>query len=263
MISDIASRQLGLHAGDTLPTYFITDEVKVRPMKISGVFNSHFETYDDIFAFGSLPLIQEIGGIKRDEGTYINIYVDDFNRVNEYAADLQRRLMDAYSSELIYRPYSVDTALSAGANYFSWLALLDTNVVVVLALMTAVALITLISGMMIIIVDKKRFIAIMKVLGAPNKILRRVFVRLTVKVALTGLVIGNAIMLALLYLQEARHIIPLDANSYYIDFVPVRLTWESILILNVAIILITYFMLLLPSRFVSTISPSQALNTAE
>ena len=260
VISDIAARQLNLHTGDTLPTYFITQDVKVRPLKIAGVYNSHFETYDDIFAFSPLKLVQEIGQISPTEGTYINIYVDDFDRVGEYAADLQRRLMQAYSSELIFRLYDVDTARNAGANYFSWLALLDTNVAVVLALMTAVALITLISGMMIIIVDKKRFIAIMKVLGTPNKILRRVFVRLTLKVALTGLVIGNVLMLALLFWQASQHVMPLDPDSYYIDFVPVKITWESVVTLNIGILAVTYFMLLLPSRFVSSISPSRALS---
>lgn len=248
VISQIAASQLQLHAGDTLPTYFITDKVDVRPLKVAGVYNSHFSTYDDIYAFGSLPLIQEIGNISADEGTNINIYVDDFSRIGEYAVDLRHRLDMAYSQGLIYRYYDIETALTNGGSFFNWLALLDTNVAVILTLMTVVALITLISGMMILIVDKQRFISILRALGAPNAMIRRIFVWLTVKVAFTGLVIGNVVMLVLLWLQERYHFIPLDPDSYYIDFVPVELSWLYILILDASILLVTYLLLILPSR---------------
>lgn len=253
IISQLAAEQLQLSVGDTLPTYFITQSVDVRPLKISGIYNSHFTTYDDIYAFGSLPLIQDIAEIKGDEGTYINIYINDFDQLQDNAIDLRRRLDEAFGQGRIRQYYDIETALTNGANFFSWLSLLDTNVVVILVLMTAVALITLISGMMILIVDKKRFIAILKALGASNKLVRKVFVWLTLRVALTGLIIGNALMLTLLLLQEAYHFIPLDADSYYIDYVPVRLTVGSILILNAAILVVTYIMLLLPSRFVGSI----------
>lgn len=253
VISRLAADQLLLHAGDTLPTYFITEQVQVKPMKIAGIYNSHFSTYDDIYAFGSLPFVQGVGGLQPEEGTSINVYVDDFARLQEYSVDLRRRLDEAYSQGLLYRYYDIETALNNGANFFSWLALLDTNVAVILALMTAVALITLISGMLILIVDKKRFISIMKALGAPNSMIRKIFIWLTVRVAFTGLIIGNAVMLTLLLLQEKYHFIPLDPDSYYIDFVPVKLSLASIFILNGAILAVTYLMLLLPSRFVSKI----------
>ena len=258
LISSVAANQLALNVGDTLPTYFITDEVQVKPLKVAGIYNSHFSSYDDIYAFGSLPFIQGVGNIKSDEGTQINIYVDNFDRLQEYAMDMRKQLDRAYAEKKITRYYEIETALTNGANFFSWLSLLDTNVVVILALMTAVALITLISGMMILIVDKKRFIAIMKALGASNALVRKIFIWLTVRVAFTGLVIGNIIMLVLLYFQEVYHFIPLEADSYYIDFVPVRITWEGILILNAAILAVTYVMLLLPSRFVGSIKGTPA-----
>lgn len=250
VISEAAASQLQIGAGDTLPTYFIHNGVNVTPMKVAAVYNSHFSAYDDIYAFSSLPFVQQTGDIKENEGTAINIYVDDFNRVQEYAQDLRTRLDEAYSSGLIYRYYDIDTALTSSANFFSWLSLLDTNVVVILTLMTVVALITLISGMLILIVDKKRFIGVMKALGASNGMLRNVFIWLTLRVAFTGLIIGNVVMLVLLLIQEKYHFMPLNPDSYYIDFVPVRLTWLSVVVLNAAILAVTYAMLILPSRFV-------------
>ena len=259
LISQIAADQLQIKVGETLPTYFIPKEVHIKPMKVAGIFNTHFSRYDDTAAFGSLSFIQNMSEISPNQGTQIYISVDDFDKVDQYAQDLRQRLSKAYSEGILTQYYDIDTALSSGASYFSWLSLLDTNVVVILALMTAVALITLISGMLILIVDKKRFIAIMKALGASNRLLRNVFIWLTLRVAFTGLVIGNAIMLTFLLLQEHFHFIPLKAESYYIDFVPVKLTFWSIIILNVAILIITYLMLLLPARFVGTIkgTPNQ------
>lgn len=253
IISETAANQLQLKAGDTIPTYFITDNVQVRALKVAGVFNSHFSTYDDIYAFGPLSLIQELGSIRPYEGTSINIYVDDFDNLQDYAVDMRRRLDQAFASGLINRYYEIETTLENGANFFSWLSLLNTNVAVILVLMTAVALITLISGMLILIVDKKRFITILKALGASNRLIRRVFVWLTIRVAVTGLIIGNAVMLTVLFLQKAYHFIPLNPDGYYIDFVPVELNAAHILILNAAIIAITYLMLILPSRFVGSI----------
>ena len=253
LISKLAADQLLLKSGDTLPTYFITNKVDVRPLVVSGIFNSHFSSYDDIYAFSSLPVIQEIGKTKPEEGTNINIYVDNFTNVLDYAVQLRQVLNGAYAEGRIYRYYDIETALNNGANFFSWLSLLDTNVIVILSLMTAVALITLISGMMILIVDKKRFIIIMKALGAPNRMLRNIFVWLTIRVAFTGLIIGNAVMITLLILQEKFHFIPLDPDSYYIDFVPVKLNLPDIIFLNIIIIIITYLMLILPSRFVGSI----------
>ena len=130
---------------------------------------------------------------------------------------------------------------------------------VVLILMTFVACITLVSGMLIIILDKKRFIGLMKSLGAPTSKVRQVFMLLAVRIALTGLIIGNAAMLGLLYAQKATHFIPLDPESYYIDFVPVVISWPAVAALNAGVLLVVYLVLILPSRFVSKISPAETM----
>ena len=260
LISEAAANQLNLKVGDKLPTYFITENIHVRPLVVSGIFNSHFDTYDDIYAYATNALIQDVVNIRKNQGTAVNIFLKEPTRINETASELQSILKDAYSQGLVYKPYKVDTALRTGANYFSWLQLLDMNVVIVLVLMTAVACITLVSGILIIIVDKKRFIAIMKSLGADNKIMRSTFIWLTLRVAVTGLLFGNIIMLILLFIQREYHVIPLQAESYYISFVPITISWPAVIILNAAIFLITYLMLVFPARFVGTVSPASSLN---
>ena len=99
----------------------------------------------------------------------------------------------------------------------------------------------------------------MKALGAPTDKVRRVFVYLAIRVALWGMIIGNVVMISLMYVQEKTHFIPLDAESYYIDFVPVKLSWIGIALLNAGVLVVTYIVLILPSRFVAGISPAETM----
>lgn len=260
LLSRKTARQLGLKAGDRIDTYFITDNVRVRKLKIVGIFNSHFEAYDDAYVYTSLPVIQDIGGLHANEGTTVNLSLTEPERVQEVTTRVATSLQKAAAEGLIYRSYNVDNVLSTGANYFRWLDLLDMNVAVVLTLMIIVASVTLISGMLIIMVDNKRFIAIMKCLGASNSLLRGIFINLAVRVALTGLLIGDSVTIALLYIQRATHVIPLDPEAYYIDFVPVDISWWAILTLNAGVVITIYLVLILPARFVGSVSPATVLN---
>lgn len=256
VISRTAARQLGLKLGDKIDTYFISDNVRVRRMTVAGIYNSHFESYDKVMAYGALNFLQDIAGISKSEGTSIQIATSDFNQLDRIASNLHNNLIDAFSEGVIYKNYRVDTALNQGAGYFQWLSLLDTNAVVILSLMTLVAIATLISAMLILILDKKGFIGIVRALGATMGGVRKVFVYLALKIALIGMLIGNVVMLGLLFVQDYTHFIPLDADAYYIDFVPVELSWQSVLLLNVGVFLVVWCALLIPSRFVASISPA-------
>ncbi|MDE5675668.1 MAG: ABC transporter permease, partial [Muribaculaceae bacterium] len=187
IISRAAAKQLNLKTGDKIDTYFISDDVRVRRLEIAGIFNTHFDQYDDVMIFGSLALIQQLGGINENQGTSLQIFTDDFDNIQEYTIDLQHRLNAALADGRIFRLYRVDNAYNQGINFFSWLSLLDTNVVVVLVLMMIVGCVTLVSGMLIIIIEKKRFIGIMKALGAPTSKIRSIFVWLAIKIALWGM----------------------------------------------------------------------------
>ncbi|MDE7414692.1 MAG: FtsX-like permease family protein [Muribaculaceae bacterium] len=263
VISRLAARQLGLKAGDKIDTYFISDDVRVRRLEVTGIFNSHFDSYDDIYIYGNLGLIQELGGIDSKKGTTISVTTDNFETIEENSVKLQNLLMQALADGTVYRYYRIDNALSQGAGYFRWLSLLDTNVVVILILMTFVACVTLISGMLIIILDKKRFIGLIRSLGARRSKVRTVFVYMAIRIALLGMIIGNGLMLGLLYCQDRWHLLPLDADAYYIDFVPVEFNWTLFGILNLAVLAIIYLALILPSWFASGISPAETMRYEE
>lgn len=259
VISKRAADQLGLKTGDKIDTYFLSSDVRVRRLEIAGIFNSHFDSYDEVYAYGSLALMQKLNNLSENQGSALSISTDNFDNLSQNTILLTDSIMHATRDGRLYKFYTIDNALNMGAGYFTWLNLLDMNVIVILVLMTFVACVTLISGMLIIILDNKRFIGLIRSLGAPVKMVRKIFVYMALRVGGIGLLIGNILTICFLYLQERYHFIPLDPDSYYIDFVPVRLTWESVLILNVAIILIIYLVLILPSWFVAKISPSETL----
>ncbi|MCH5238140.1 MAG: ABC transporter permease [Muribaculaceae bacterium] len=259
IISRIAADQLNLKTGDKIDTYFITDDIRVRKLEISGVYNSHFDQYDDILIYGSPALVTKLGNIDLNEGTYLQIYTDDFDKIEEYSLLILNELNKKYVEGKLSKVYRTDTVLSQGRSFFNWLSLLDTNVIVIITLMLIVGGITLISGMLIVILERKKFIGLMRALGSGISKIREVFVFMAIRIALIGLIIGNVLMITFLYLQEKFHFLPLDADSYYIDFVPVYLPFYSIIALNAGVLLVIYLVLVLPSRFVAQISPSETM----
>lgn len=259
VITRKAADQLRLRAGDNIDTYFISDRLQTRRLKVAGIVNTHFDVYDDIYVYGPIALVQDLTGLKPNQGTALQAVTTDFDMLSIDADRLRVRMAQATASGEVFRNYGVETALTRGAHYFQWLSLLDTNVAVVLTLMTIVASITIISGMLIIILDKMRFIGLMKALGASSRLLRQVFVLLALKVAAIGMIIGNAAMLLFLWIQDRTHFIPLDPESYYIDFVPVELNSAMIVLLNIGVLAVILAVLLIPSAFVATIAPARTL----
>ncbi|MCM1369421.1 MAG: FtsX-like permease family protein [Candidatus Amulumruptor caecigallinarius] len=263
VLSSKAANELGLKAGDRIDTYFIANDVRVRRLEVAAIYNTHFDSYDRVIIYGALPLIQHMGGISAKQGTSIQIHTDNFQNINEYTEQLHNALIEAVADGTLYRYYNLDNALHQGQGYFQWLNLLDTNVAVVLTLMIIVAAATLISGMLILILDKRRFIGVMRALGTSTSKVRKIFIWLALRVGLTGMLAGNAIILTLLWAQDKWHWLPLDPEAYYIDFVPVELDCLKICLLNAGALAVIWLSLLLPSRFAAGISPAETMRTSQ
>lgn len=259
VLSRIAADQLGLRQGEKVDCYFINDDVMVRRLRIAAIYDSHFDAYDNLMVYCSRRLSEAFSGLKDNQGSSMLITTTDFGNLDEETVLLQGVLDKATAEGLLYKKYNLENAHVGGANYFHWLNMLDTNVIVVLTLMMIVGCVTLISGMLTIILDKKNFIGLMKALGASNNKLRQVFVYLAMRVALTGMVIGNILILTLLFIQDRYHILKLEASSYYIDYVPVEIDSTAIILLNAGVIAVVYLILLFPSRIISKISPSETM----
>ena len=164
------------------------------------------------------------------------------------------RTQDCYSAT-----YSTHNIRELYPGIFSWLSLLDTNVYVILALMIGLSLFTMTAGLLIIILERTNFIAVMKSLGASNTQLRLVFLHFAALLVGRGLLLGNLIGIGLALLQKYLGIVHLDPATYYVDVVPITLSWPLILLLNVATLIITVLVLIIPTFLVSRIEPARVM----
>ncbi len=172
---------------------------------------------------------------------------------------LQTALQQAYYSRQLPQYLEVGSIMQSGAVYFNWLSLLDTNVVVILILMTAISAFTLIASLIILILERVSMIGTLKMLGATNATIRRIFILLDLKVLVKGLLTGNILALALIFLQQFTHILPLDPESYYIAFVPVKITALQVVALNAGALVVATLIMILPSMIISRMKPATIL----
>ena len=259
LISRGVASHMKVNAGDSLNLFVVADAVTGRRMRVAGIYDSHLENFDDYTVYASLPFAQGLVKADSAQGSGIEISVDDIENIPQVSSNLIDRLNDALLKGDLRQNYSIDTLMGRGANYFAWLDMLDVNVWIILTLMTVVALFTLISGVLIIILEKVRFIGVMRAVGASSGRMGRVFVLLALRIAAKGMLIGNLAALAIVVAQSLWHFLPLNPEAYYIDFVPVSLNVVLWLLINAAFIVIIYGVLLIPARFVSKISPSESM----
>ena len=260
VISRSMADALNLGVDDRINAYFFTgNAVRARRLDIAGIYDTHFSDYDKLYVFGSLPLTQGLNSADASAGSRIELRVNDENKIDDDALLLQDAMMRASYNGLLDGMYRINSVHNTGMMYFNWLELLDTNVVVILVLMTLVSGFTLISSLFIIILERVNMIGILKALGATNGEVRRIFIYLVQRLVLWGMLAGNAVGITFLLLQRHYHLLPLDPDAYYLNYVPVEINWWYILALNVSVFVVSWLMVLAPSHMVSTISPSQSI----
>ncbi len=259
LISRLAANKLGLRPGDKINSYFFLDQLKARKLTVKGIFDSHFESYDDVYAYTPLPNMADVAGVGDRSATAVKVRTYDFDKIETDAERLQSALDKGVRDGIISQALSIETVMRQGAGFFGWLQLLDMNVIVILVLMSIVATITLISAMLIVILDRRPAIGLLKALGASSRTIRQAFLLLSLRVAIPGMIIGNALMIPLIWIQSKYHLIPLDPETYYLDFVPVENVWLVYPILNAAVLIIAAFTLVLPSAAVAKIAPTQTM----
>lgn len=259
IVSQKVASQLRLNVNDKVLTYFIDDRVRVRRSLIVGIFSSDFDEFDNSFILGNIAALQSVNGWQPNVGTYIGINTNYIDDVQDEAYDIYRLLSrDAIEKESPIL-YSVsDTTRNNGA-YFSWLDLLDMNVIIIIILMTVVSAFTLIAGLLMIVLERINMIGILKTLGATNGSTRRIFIYLTQKLIFKSLIYGNLLGIGFALLQQHFHFLKLDAESYYIPYVPIEINWLYIVILNLGVVIVSYITLLAPSMIISSITPSKSV----
>ena len=258
LISKDMASKLRVKAGDRIFAYFIGEGgVRTRRFTISGVYQTNLAQYDKTTCFCDLYTARKLNAWTDDMVTGAELTVNDFKQLSTTANDIINRVnrtQDQYGNT-----FSSKTIRELSPQIFSWLDLLDLNVWIILAIMTAVAVVTMISGLLIIILERTTMIGVLKALGARNSTVRHTFLWFAAFIIGKGLLIGDALALALILLQKFTGFAKLDPQTYYVDVVPVELDWMLIVALNIATMLIALFVLIAPSYLVSHIHPAKSM----
>ncbi|EOA56064.1 ABC transporter permease [Bacteroides sp. HPS0048] len=257
VISKVLSDKLKLKLGDKIYTYYVQDNVRVRPLIIKGIYQTNFSEYDNLFLLTDLYTVNRLNNWKPDQVSGAELQVYDYDRLESITykvAESTDNRADKYGGV-----YFVQNIEQLNPQIFEWLSLLDLNVWVILILMVGVAGFTMISGLLIIIIERTNMIGILKALGANNFTIRKVFLWFSVFLIGKGMIWGNAIGLLFCVLQSQFHIFKLDPESYYVDSVPVSFSIGLFLLINISTLLASVLMLLGPSYLITKINPASSM----
>ena len=258
VISQAIADQLNLKLGDKVFAYFIDNTgVKARRFTVAAIYQTNLSQYDKVTCFIDLYTAVKLNAWETDQASGAELTVKDFDRLNETAARVVNkvnRTIDRYGET-----YSSQTIQEMNPQIFSWLDLLDLNVWIILGLMLSVAGVTMISGLLIIILERTAMIGILKAVGARNVTIRRTFLWFAVFTIGKGMFIGNLIGIGLIALQHYTGLVKLNPATYYVSTVPVEFNLPVWLLLNVVTLLISVFVLIAPSYLVSKINPAASM----
>ena len=258
LISQTNALKLKLKVGDKIYTYFVDDDhIRARRLTIAGIYQTNFTAYDELFLISDLYTVNRLNNWKTDQVSGVEIQVNDYDKLED-VRELVHEKVDVQTDKYggIYFTQSIE---DLHPEIFAWLGLLDMNVWVILILMIGVAGFTMISGLLIIILERTNMIGVLKALGANNWSIRNIFLNFSMFLIGKGMLIGNVIGLLLCFLQYQFHIIKLDPSTYYVSYVPIEMNWGIFILLNICTFIVSVLMLIGPSYLIAHIHPAKSI----
>ncbi len=258
LISRMIADKMGLKSGDKVYSYFIgNDDVRVRRFTISGIYQTNMTRFDEKICFTDLYTAAKLNGWFERQYSGAELLVKDFNHLEDIEQNVISSIKGTYDE--YNNTYSSQTIHDAYPQVFTWLELLDINVWIILGLMICLAGITMTSGLLIIILERTSMIGVLKALGSRNTMIRHTFLWFAAFIIGRGLMIGDVIGIGLVLLQQNTGLITLDPQTYYVSEAPVELNIPIIIALNVATLIISISVLIIPSFFISHIHPAKSM----
>ena len=257
IISRYLSDLLGLKLGDSILTYFVQEDVRARKLNIAGIYETGFMDYDKLFVLADIKQIRRLNGWEKDEVSGLELLVDDYDKLDQIAEDLYFNLVEKQDRH--GNTYFTRSIKEMNPMIFNWLDVLDVNVVVILILIFAVAGFTMISGLLIIILERTNMIGILKALGENNVSIRKIFLYISFFLIGKGMLWGNVVGIAICLIQSHFRIIKLDPSIYYLDAVPIDLSIVSLILLNIGTLCASMLMMLGPSYLITKIDPAKSI----
>lgn len=259
IISELQAKQLSLRVGESMLSYFVDESVRVRKLHITGIYSTGFGDFDQIFVLGNIDVVRRLNGWDENEVSGVEILVDNIRHLDNTADQVYFATVN-HLDENGYNLYYVQTLQQLNPQIFAWLDLLDMNVVVIILLMLCVSGFSIISGLIILILDSIQLIGVLKALGADNRFVRRIFISEAIMLIGKGVFWGNVLGLGLCAVQYFTHILPLEASTYYVNYVPIAFPLGWWLLLNIGTIAVSLLIMLAPSAIVTKISPARVMH---
>lgn len=259
LISKNMADKLHLKTGSRLFAYFIDyTGVRMRRFTISGVYQTNLTQYDNTICFTDLHAVAKLNGWPADVAGGAELTINNFEQLDDVERTViakVNRTTDHYGNT-----FASKTIKEVSPQIFSWLSLLDLNVWIILAIMMCVAAVTMISGLLIIILERTQMIGLLKALGAGNATVRHTFMWFSAFIIGRGLLWGNLVGLGLVALQYVTGLVKLDPATYYVSTVPVEVNLLYIVLLNIGTLIISLFVLIAPSYLISHIHPAKTMS---
>lgn len=250
------ARRMNYKVGDAVRIYFFGEKMRVRVFELQAIYEST--------GLELSPALCPISSLQRlnhwDENTYsrLIIMLQDpdaaYPTLEHLISTLQAR-PDLIGEE----NYGLNLGQELQPELFNWLAFLDTNVYALLSLMVLVGGFAMITGLIIIVLDKSKQIGILKALGATNRQLRQTFLQIAARLILRGIFWGNTIALVLSLAQRHFKIIKLNPANYFTDSVPIHFDLPLWVAINVGTLIVILLMVLVPASLVSRIHPAESM----
>lgn len=251
LISKKLSSLLRLNIGDDVRMFFIIDDqVRARRFTLEGIYETGLEEFDKMFVLCDISHIQRLNAWEKNQVAGYEVLVSNFNQLEDVAERIYNLMPYNINSQTINELYP---------QIFDWLQLQDMNVVIVLTLMVLVAVITMISALLILILERTNTIGMLKALGYETWNIRKVFLLIAGNIVIRGMIWGNLTGLALALVQKHFEIIRLAQESYYVSVVPISINWIHMAMLNAGTLIISVLVLLIPSAIIAGITPVKAI----
>lgn len=257
LISNQTAKMLQLKVGDRIKTYFFKDKVRARAFLVAGIYQTDLAEFDEIFMLCDLRHIQRLNGWSSQQISGYEVTVEDFEQLEESAYNtylLSANHLKDDGSSLISRSIK-----ELYPQIFGWLEIIDINVWIILTLMLLVSGVNMISGVLILIMERSNTIGILKALGKPDWNIRKVFIYLSGFLVSRGMLWGNLIAISIALIQHHFKIIPLNPVNYYLDAVPIELKLSHLVLLNIGTLISIMAMMLIPSYLITKISPIKSI----
>ncbi len=256
LLSQTVANALKLKVGDSFKSYFVQDPPRMRKFTVSGIYNTQLEEFDKLYMFVDIKHLRKLNDWDNGQITGFEVNVDDFDDLQEYTRQVSRKCCSYNPDGEVLKVTNIKEEYPG---IFDWLLLLDMNVWIILGLMVAVTGFNMISGLLVLIIERVNMIGIIKSLGGTNVSVGKVFLHVACYLIVKGMLWGNLIGIVLCVVQKYFGIVTLDPSSYFVSVVPISLNVEYLLLLNIGTLAITLVMMVFPVLVMSKITPANSM----